>query len=1207
MELINNTTKTLRDDLAIEIKKGSKLSIAAACFSIYAFQELKKELQGIDELRFIFTSPTFITEKAKKERREFYIPRLTRERSLYGTEFEVKLRNELTQKAIAKECAEWIRQKVTFKSNVTQENMMGFINLDDKNYMPINGFTTVDLGCERGNNAYNMVQKTETPFSTAYIELFESLWNDTVKMQEVTDEVIENITTAYNENSPDFIYFVTLYNIFNEFLEDVSEDNLPNEATGFKESKIWSMLYNFQKDAVLAIISKLEKYNGCILADSVGLGKTFTALAVIKYYENRNKSVLVLCPKKLTNNWNTYKDNYVNNPIAADRLRYDVLYHTDLNRTHGKSNGLDLDRLNWSNYDLVVIDESHNFRNGGKLSGEDNEKENRYLKLLNKVIRKGVKTKVLMLSATPVNNRFNDLKNQLALAYEGNTDLIDDKLNTTRSIDDIFKSAQRAFNTWSKWEPADRTTENLLSMLDFDFFEVLDSVTIARSRKHIQKYYDTSEIGTFPTRLKPISLRPPLTNLKEAINYNQIFEQLMHLSLTIYTPTHFILPSKIEKYAELYEDNKVNIGFTQANREQGIRRLTAINLMKRMESSVYSFNLTLKRILELIDSTIHSIDTYDRTSTVKLELTDISNIDEFDSEDQNGEELFTFGKKVKIEIGDMDYKSWRDSLAKDRDVLELLTLMVGDITPEYDSKLQELFRVIKNKLEHPINDGNKKIIIFTAFADTAGYLYDNVSKFVKDNFGLNTAMVSGSVEGRTTVPKLRSDLNTVLTCFSPISKDKHLLMPNDKTEIDLLIATDCISEGQNLQDCDYLINYDIHWNPVRIIQRFGRIDRIGSKNTYIQLVNFWPDVTLDEYIDLKAKVETRMKIVDMTATGDDNLLSEEEKTDLEYRKAQLKRLQEEVVDIEDMSSGISIMDLGLNEFRLDLLEYIKHHPEIDKTPFGLHSVAAASEDTPAGVIYVLKNRSNSVNIDNQNRLHPFYMVYISNEGEVICDHLSPKQMLDKMRFLCKGKTAPIPELYRQFNKETRDGRNMSAFSDLLSDAISSIIEVKEESDIDSFLGGSQVSFLSSEITGLDDFELICFLVIKDRPKADLTTKEYRLVIAGSRDFDDYALLSKAVDKHLGDKVDDTKIIIISGTAPGADQLGERYAKERGYKLECYPADWGHYGKAAGPVRNMNMANVADGVIVFWDGESSGTKNMIETAKAKNIPCTVVEI
>lgn len=1078
MELINNTSKTLRDDLAIEIKKGSKLSIAAACFSIYAFQELKKELKGIDELRFIFTSPTFITEKAKKEKREFYIPRLNRERSLYGTEFEVKLRNKLTQKAIAKECAKWIKEKVIFKSNTTGDNMMGFINLDDKNYMPVNGFTTVDLGCERGNNAYNMVQKTEAPVSTAYLELFDSLWNDNTKLQIVTDEVIDSITVAYQENSPDFIYFVTLYNIFNEFLEDISEDVLPNEATGFKNSKIWNMLYNFQKDAALAIINKLEKFNGCILADSVGLGKTFTALAVIKYYENKNKSVLVLCPKKLTNNWNTYKDNYINNPIASDRLRYDVLYHTDLNRTHGKSNGLDLGRINWGNYDLVVIDESHNFRNGGKLSGEENEKENRYLKLLNKVIRKGVKTKVLMLSATPVNNRFNDLKNQLALAYEGNTDYIDEKLNTTRSIDEIFKNAQRAFNTWSKWEPQDRTTENLLKMLDFDFFEVLDSVTIARSRKHIQKYYDTSDIGTFPKRLKPISLRPKLTDLKEAINYNEIFEQLMLLSLTIYTPTHYILPSKMEKYADLYEDNKVNVGFTQANREQGIRRLMAINLMKRMESSVHSFNLTLKRMKDLIENTIAIIDTYDYHSAGKLELTDISDIDEYDSDDQNSDELFTFGKKVKIDLADMDYKSWRNSLAKDAEILELLTLMVSDITPKHDFKLQQLFRVIRNKLEHPINAGNKKIIIFTAFVDTAQYLYDNVSRYVKENFGLDTAMVSGAIEGKTTVSKLRNDLNTVLTCFSPISKDKQLLMPNNNTEIDCLIATDCISEGQNLQDCDYLINYDIHWNPVRIIQRFGRIDRIGSKNACIQLVNFWPDVTLDEYIDLKAKVETRMKIVDMTATGDDNLLSDEEKTDLEYRKSQLKRLQDEVVDIEDMTTGVSIMDLGLNEFRMDLLEYIKHHGDIDKTPFGLHAVVAATEEMPEGVIYVLKNRSNSVNIDNQNRLHPFYIVYIDINGRVVCDHLSPKDMLDRMRFLCKGKTEPDTRLCNTFNKETHDGKDMSKFSKLLNDAIASIIEVKEERDIDSFLSGGQVSFLSNEIKGLDDFELICFLVVR---------------------------------------------------------------------------------------------------------------------------------
>ena len=551
----------------------------------------------------------------------------------------------------------------------------------------------------------------------------------------------------------------------------------------------------------------------------------------------------------------------------------------------------------------------------------------------------------------------------------------------------------------------------------------------------------------------------------------------MLLTLTIYTPSHFILPSKIEKYAELFEDNKVNVGFTQANREQGIRRLTAINLMKRMESSVYSFNLTLGRILELIRATIMTIDEYDSHSSVKLDMTDISNLEDYDPEDQNGDELFSFGKKVKIDIADMDYITWRRTLQEDADVLELLTLMVGDITPEYDCKLQELLRMLKDKVEHPINEGNRKVIIFTAFADTADYLYQNVAPYMKKQFHMDTAMVTGSIDGKTTVPKLPNDLNTVLTCFSPISKDKRLLLPNDNTNIDILIATDCISEGQNLQDCDYLINYDIHWNPVRIIQRFGRIDRIGSRNKVIQLVNFWPDVTLDEYIDLKSKVETRMKIVNMTATGDDNIISDEEKTDLEYRKQQLQKLKEEVVDIEDMSTGISIMDLGLNEFRLDLLEYVKTHPDIEKTPFGLHAVAPAAIDAKPGVIFVLKNRSNSVNIDNQNRLHPFYMVYIGDDGTVLCDHLSPKELLDKMRFLCKGKDKPVADLCRRFNAETRDGRDMKKYSDLLGQAIASIIEVKEESDIDAFLGGSQISFTSEMMKGLDDFELICFLVI----------------------------------------------------------------------------------------------------------------------------------
>ena len=1076
VKVFDNVTEIVRDDMASTISKGSKVSIAAACFSMYAYKELKKQLESVDECRFIFTYPTFVTEKAEKQKREFYIPRLNRESSLYGTEFELKLRNEMTQKAIAKECAEWIKRKATFKSNTTGENMGGFVTVANKQQqvasMPMNGFTTVDIGCERGNNSYNMVNRFEAPFSASYMQLFETLWNDHDKMQDVTDVVIENITTAYNENSPEFIYFMTLYHVFSEFLDDISEDELPNEATGFKQSKIWSLLYDFQRDAVLAIINKLERYNGCILADSVGLGKTFTALAVVKYYENRNKSVLVLCPKKLAENWNTYKDNYVNNPIAADRLNYDVLFHTDLSRAHGFSNGLDLDRLNWGNYDLVVIDESHNFRNGAGTHA--NTHENRYVKLMDKIIRAGVKTKVLMLSATPVNNRFVDLKNQLAIAYEGDSENMNKQLNTTKTIEEIFKQAQRAFNTWSKLEPEARTTDALLRTLDFDFFELLDSVTIARSRKHIEKYYDTAEIGKFPERKKPISRRPQLTDLNSAINYNEIYEQLMLLTLCIYTPSNYIFPSKMQKYIDLTHNKGDNL--TQTGREEGIRRLMSINLLKRLESSVNSFQLTLKRIKALIESTIKAIDDFEKYGAADIDMYEASD-SEFDMDDGNTE-YFTVGKKVKIELADMDYKSWRTELKADADVLELLTLMVADITPEHDSKLQELLKLVSEKIENPINPGNKKVLIFSAFSDTAEYLYDNVSTYIKKKYGLDTAVITGSIDGKTTIKGFRATLNNVLTCFSPISKGRDVLMPGSKTEIDVLIATDCISEGQNLQDCDYLVNYDIHWNPVRIIQRFGRVDRIGSRNSQIQLVNFWPDMDLDEYINLKGRVETRMKISVMTSTGDDDLINPEEKGDLEYRKQQLKRLQEEVVDIEDMSSGISIMDLGLNEFRLDLLEYVKNHGDLDKKPKGMHAVVPATDELPEGVVFILKNINNSVNIDNQNRIHPFYMVYIGIDGEVICDYLNPKKMLDDIRLLCRGKKEPIKELCQRFNEETDDGRDMTEMSELLSEAINSIIDCKEESDIDSLFSAGGTSALMSAVSGLDDFELICFLVVK---------------------------------------------------------------------------------------------------------------------------------
>ena len=1075
MELINNVGKTLRDDLQQQMKDGSRLSIAASCFSIYAFQELKASLKEIKELRFIFTSPTFTSEKTPKQQREFYIPRLDRERTLYGSEFEVKLRNELTQKAIARECAEWICQKVCFKSNRTNEQMMGFINLDDTTYSPINGFTTVDLGCEKGNNAYTMIQKAEAPFSKAYIDLFNQLWNDSGRLQVVTEEVIDSISNAYKENSPEFLYFVSLYNIFHEFLEDISEDELPNESTGFKGSAIWNKLYNFQRDAALAVINKLEKYNGCILADSVGLGKTFTALSVIKYFESRNRTVLVLCPKKLYENWNTYRQNYINNPLAKDRLNYDILYHTDLSRDHGQSNDLDLERVNWGNYDLVVIDESHNFRNGGKVSTDENgenPRENRYLRMMNKVIKTGVKTKVLMLSATPVNNRFGDLKNQLQLAYEGKSEVFDELLPTSKGIDDIFRQAQGAYNSWANLPPQNRTTERLLRMLDFDFFRLLDAVTIARSRKHIQQYYDTTDIGTFPERLKPISRQPHLTDLDTAVNYNEIFAQLQMLHLAIYAPSAFIQPTNLWKYKE--EESTTGHRLSIEERERGIQRLMNMQLLKRLESSVNSFRLTLGRIRDYMQDTLDAIERFKRGDN-RVSVDDYERMDG-DEDEQD----FTIGKKKnRILLEDMDYISWQTEIEGDLKIIRDLLLDLESITPEHDSKLQQLITDLQDKFAHPINGDNKKVLVFTAFSDTAEYLYDCLANRIKTEHDLNVALVTGDVEARSTL-KLREklDFNKVLTLFSPISKEREAVYPHLKEEIDVLIATDCISEGQNLQDCDYLLNYDIHWNPVRIIQRFGRIDRIGSKNAQIQLVNYWPDMTLDEYINLKGRVESRMKATVLTATGDDNILSPEEKDDLEYRRRQLERLKEDVVDLEEMNTGVSIMDLGLNEFRLDLLEYMQGNHDIEHTPFGLHAVVRGNEQAPAGTIFVLKNRTAGVNIDHKNQLHPFYMVYIRDDGEVMVDHLHPKDLLDKMRLICKPLSQPDVTLCRDFNKETRDGLRMTHYSDLLSKAINSIISVKEQSDVDSFLEGVQGELFDKKITGLDDFELICFLVIR---------------------------------------------------------------------------------------------------------------------------------
>ena len=751
----------------------------------------------------------------------------------------------------------------------------------------------------------------------------------------------------------------------------------------------------------------------------------------------------------------TYRGNLINNPLSGDSLRYDILYHTDLSRDSGNTRiGLPIDRINWGNYDLVVIDESHNFRNGNGTDSKGGEKENRYMRLMNRVLKPGVKTKVLMLSATPVNNRFYDLRNQLALAYEGNTSEFNEKLNIKSDIDTIFRQAQKVYNAWCKLPENERVTATLLSKLDFDFFEVLDSVTIARSRKHIQTYYDVSDIGTFPVRNKPISLHPKLTNLPNAINYSEVFELLSKLQLTIYTPTIYIHASKLDKYLDEKETENFRKG-----RELGIQRLMRINLLKRMESSVHSFLLTIRRIYDYLHDTSQIIaDFMENGNGCLEEMRDLSSVvEDFDDDDQNTD-FFGVGKKVKIDLRDIDYISWKRDIDEDLEELGLLILMIEDITPEYDFKLNELLRVIREKASAPINPGNKKVLIFTAFSDTAEYLYGHVSRMALSELGLHTALVTGDVDGKTTIHKFKTGMNHVLACFSPRSKDKDILYPDDKTEIDILIATDCISEGQNLQDCDFCVNYDIHWNPVRIIQ----------------LVNFWPDLDLDEYINLKSRVETRMRISVMTATGDDDYINQEEEGDLEYRRNQLKKLQEEVVDLEDMTNGVSIMDLGLNEFRMDLLSYMKEHENIDHTPFGIHALVRGEKP---GVIFVLKNVNEKINIRNQNRLHPFYMVYIGMNGEAVTTHLQPKDTLDIMRHLAKGKSIPDKKLCDIFNRATHDGRNMEKVSRLLEDSIMTIIDAKDEGDIDSFFSGGQTTFLSGGFSGLDDFELICFMVV----------------------------------------------------------------------------------------------------------------------------------
>ena len=1067
--LDNKTQGKVIDKLKEDLKSGTKVSIISAYFTIFAYQELRKELNKIDSLRLLFSMPTFVKDK-KDINREFKLSG-SYESGLAGDRYEMKLKNELKQSEIAKECAEWIRKKVEVRAYDEEHALPQKMYIMEQNegedsyIFGSSDFTSSGLGVVSSNKSEMNTYMKDTASTQTMLDLFNKAWSDNEKVKDVKKALLESLEVVYRENTSEFIYFVTLYNIFKDYLSDLTEEEIVKSKTGFKDSVVWNKLYNFQKDGVLGAIDKLEKYNGCILADSVGLGKTFEALAIIKYYELRNNRVLVLCPKKLRENWLVYRGNRRDNILGEDRLNYDVLNHTDLSRYTGHSGDINLEEVYWENYDLIVIDESHNFRNN---NNSKENKETRYSRLLNQIIKKGVKTRVLMLSATPVNNRMNDLKNQIAFATEGNDKAL--SADGIKSIEQTLRKAQMAFNKWNDLEEEDKSVESLLEMLEVDYFKLLDMLTIARSRKHIQKYYDTTSIGKFPERLKPINVKADVDTKNDFIKLAELNKLIKSLNLAIYSPMKYVLPSKVEQYSKKYDTNMGKTVFKQTDREESLVHLMRINILKRMESSIHSFAITVLKILKNIEGTLEKINTFE-------DFVEDFDIEELDIEDNRLDGVLIGSKNVKIHLKDIDKIRWESELEADKVILEKILKEANKITVERDKKLVELQKLIKQKVENPLNKENKKIIIFTAFADTAKYLYDNISTYILDELGLYSALVTGSDNPKTNLKGVKTEFNNILTNFSPRSKERR---DKDKPEIDILIATDCISEGQNLQDCDYLINYDIHWNPVRIIQRFGRIDRIGSQNEVIQLVNFWPNMEPDEYINLESRVSGRMVMLDMSATGEENII--EEKTtmnDLEYRKKQLKQLQDQVPDIEDINGNISITDLSFNDFKMDLVNYMKNHKELlEKAPTGMYAIAKSNIDEAVrGVIFCLKKINQNIKPSEYNTLNPYFFVYIKDDGEILLNFIQSKKILDIYKKVCSGQNGLYTELIKEFNQETNNAKDMKKFTDFLEKTVENIVGKEEEKGIESLFSFDKTT-LSKSVQNMDDFELISFLVIK---------------------------------------------------------------------------------------------------------------------------------
>lgn len=1108
---------TVAQFLGERIQDGSSLSVVSAYFTIYAYQALKDVLDRIDHLDFLFGEPAFIRrlDPSKADAKSFLIK-----------SDGLKLSNRLRQKRVARECAEWIENKTEIRT-IRQSNLLHgkMYHIDTggvaEAIVGSSNFTVAGLGLGASGNNIELNLVVDSNRDRAELkQWFDELWTDARLTKDVKADVLRYLGKLYANQSPQFIYYLTLFHLFRDYLDgtrDVTEDLL---RIALPDTHVWQTLFSFQKDGAKAAIGKLLSHNGCILADSVGLGKTYTALAVIKYFELRNERVLVLCPKKLSRNWTIYRNPSTLNPFSGDKFRYDVLHHTDLSRESGTVNGLHLDALNWGAYDLVVIDESHNFRNNRlavQRPGNTKERRSRYQRLMEDIVAAGVRTKVLLLSATPVNNQLSDLRNQISfiaggdVAREPAADAAFTETLGISSVKETSRLAQAQFTNWAKLPAAKRRTRDLIAAIGGDFFKLLDGLSIARSRRQIATHYagEMQRLGGFPVRPRPKAIHAPIDLRERFLSFEQLDTEISALRLALYHPTSFLRPDLPQETLSAYEDRILG-GFTQEGRERILIAMMKVNFLKRLESSVDSFRLTLQRTIEKIDRLEERIVAFEehRNSDPDIDYDSLTP-DQFEDPDFEGED-FTIGGRRRIHLGHLQLPEWLKAVRNDRTQLQFLLEKTNTVTPERDGKLAELRALAKSKVSNPTitRDGkeNRKILVFTAFADTARYLHTHLAPWARNELGVHTGLVCG--DGGNAASLGRTDYDEILTNFAPIAKrrgDQTARFPNQDEEIDLLIATDCISEGQNLQDCDLLVNYDIHWNPVRIIQRFGRIDRIGSRNEAVQLVNFWPVADLDRYLGVKHRVEARMALVDMAATQTDNLLDpgqieELVKEDLLFRDQQLKRLKDEVLDLEDLDDAVSLTDFSLDEFRLDLLQYLEaNRTELEEAGEGLYAVVPPKEDlfvrARPGVVFCLRQRipehapKNEVQRKTErshfNPLSPYYLVYVHDDGTVRFTFAQPKQTMLLLRDLAAGEPAAFEGLCDFFDIRTNDGADMSHYDDLLRRALLSIEKTFSKRAAKGIIGGRGALLPSATETPTaqgEDFDLVTWLVILGEEK-----------------------------------------------------------------------------------------------------------------------------